>query len=183
MYEVEVKAHLRDRAEVIKRLQTLVCEFGEELHQVDRIFIPEGTPFPNTLGVPIVRVRKENDRYLFTLKISQTGHQDALERELEVGNGPMMIEIFQLMKWQEVPTVNKRRIKAKHGNIEIVLDKVEDLGEFIEAEKIVEIEDGEERKKIQQELCDFLESLGIPKADLLPNYKYDIMLFEKFGMK
>jgi adenylate cyclase class IV len=65
----------------------------------------------------------------------------------------------------------------------IELDLVKDLGEFIEVEKIVTEEDPEERKKIQRELADFIESLGIPKEDLLINGKYDIMLFEKSNLK
>jgi adenylate cyclase class IV len=46
MYEVEVKARLKDRDAVIKKLQDLGCKFGEELHQVDHVFIPEGVVFP-----------------------------------------------------------------------------------------------------------------------------------------
>jgi adenylate cyclase class IV len=45
MYEVEVKAHLRNRKEVIKRLKAFGCKFSKELHQVDRIFLPEGISF------------------------------------------------------------------------------------------------------------------------------------------
>jgi len=46
MYEVEVKARLRNRKEVIKKLESFGCKFSEELHQVDHIFIPEGVDFP-----------------------------------------------------------------------------------------------------------------------------------------
>ena len=80
----------------------------------------------------------------------------------------------------------KRRIKTKLGDVEIVLDDVKDLGDFIEAEKIVSNENPEERKKIQSELCGLLETLGVAKEDLLVNQKYDIMLndvYKKFGVK
>jgi len=40
MYEVEVKACLENKSAVIKKLESLGCKFGEELHQVDSIFIP-----------------------------------------------------------------------------------------------------------------------------------------------
>ena len=53
----------------------------------------------------------------------------------------------------------------------------------MEAEKIVHTHDGEERKKIQEELLSFLETLNIPRKDQIINGKYDIMLFEKFGIK
>ncbi|MFA5937271.1 MAG: class IV adenylate cyclase [Candidatus Paceibacterota bacterium] len=179
MYEVEVKAHLRKREEVIKKLKDFGCKFGEELHQVDYIFIPKGVLFPPPLSVPVLRVRKQNDKYLFTLKLSQTGRQDCIERELEILNGNKMIEIMELLYYKKVAVVDKKRIKTKYKNMEIVLDKVKSLGEFVEVEKIVTNKNHEDRKKIQKDLCNFLETLGILKKDHLVNGKYDIMLFKK----
>lgn len=183
MYEVEVKAQLKDRASVIKKLEALGCAFSVELHQVDHVFIPEGLPFPPALGVPILRVRKQNEEYIFTLKIPQKSRQDCIERETEVKDGEMMLEILKLMKWQEVPTVDKKRIKTKVGEIEVVLDTVEHLGEFIEAEKIVTDEDVASRQKTQEELFDFLETIGVSKEDRVIDGKYDIMLYEKLRGK
>lgn len=185
MYEVEVKAHLRDRNAVMRKLKALGCKFSEELHQIDRIFIPEGAPFPPpiALRVGVLRVRKSNDQYSFTLKIPQSSRQDSLEKELEIKDGEVMIEILKLLKYQEVPTVDKKRVKTNLNNIEIVLDDVKDLGEFIEAEKIVKTESREDREKIQEELFNFLDTLGVQKEDQVIDGKYDIMLFEKFGMK
>lgn len=95
----------------------------------------------------------------------------------------LMIEIFELLKWKKVPVVDKKRIKTNLNDIEIVLDDVKDLGEFIEAEKIVKNEDHEDRKKIQGELFTFLETLGISKEDRVIDGKYDIMLYEKLNKK
>ena len=185
MYEVEVKARLQDRKAVIKKLEELGSKFGEELHQIDRIFIPEGVMFPPpvALQVGVLRVRKSNDKYFFTLKIPQGSRQDSLERELQIIDGEMMIDILRLLKYQEVPTVDKKRVKTKVGDIEIVLDSVEDLGEFIEAERIVKNENHSDRKKVQEELFQFLATLGVQKEDHVVDGKYDIMLYEKFGMK
>lgn len=186
MYEVEVKAHLRNRDEVKSKLKALGAKFSKELHQIDRIFIPEGISFPPPLGTPILRVRKQDNGYFFTLKISQSGRQDSIERELEITDGKMMIEILELLKWKETVVVDKKRIKANFKDMEIVLDDVKDLGEFIEAERIVKNENPEDRKKIQNELCDFLETIGVSKENHLVNHKYDIMLgdiYKKFGVK
>jgi|SRR3989338_1955452 len=184
MYEVEVKAHLRDREPVIKKLKDFGCKFSEELHEVDRIFTPKGTPYPLlSMGTPVLRVRKQNDKYFFTLKIPQSSHQDCIEREMEIKDGEMMIDILELMKWDHLPTVDKKRVKTNLNDVEIVLDHVKDLGDFIEAEKIVKDENHEDRKKTQEELFAFLETLGISKADRVIDGKYDIMLYEKFGLK
>ncbi|MFA6177645.1 MAG: class IV adenylate cyclase [Candidatus Paceibacterota bacterium] len=179
MYEVEVKAKLKNREAIIKKLQDFGCKFSEELHQVDRVYFPEGFVFPPPIGTPILRVRKQNDKYFFTLKISQSGRQDSLEREMEIKDGEMMMEIVKLLKYQEAPTVDKKRTKTKYKDMVIELDVVKDLGEFIEVEKIVGNKNSEDRKKIQKELCDFLETIDIAKEDLLVNHKYDIMLFDK----
>jgi adenylate cyclase class 2 len=183
MYEVEVKAHLRNRKEVIKKLEDFGCKFSEELHQVDSIFIPEGKPFPEPLGTPALRIRRENDKILFTLKITQTGRQDCIERELEIKDGDKMIEIVKLLKFYEIPSVDKKRIKTHVKDIEVAIDTVKDLGEFIEAERIVTHVDPEERKKIQEELFDFLGTIGIKKEDRVIDGKYPMMLWEKFNSK
>src|SRR3989344_3732345 len=185
MYEVEVKARLTNRESVVKKLNELGCKFSPELHQIDHIFIPAGVKFPSPVEdkVGVLRVRKSNDQYFFTLKIPQGSRQDSLERELEIMEGEKMVEILELLKYQEVPTVDKKRIKTNFQDIEVVLDTVKDLGEFIEAEKIVNSESQEDRKKTQEELFAFLETLGIREEDRIIDGKYDIMLFEKFGMK
>ena len=184
MYEVEVKARLKDRNAVMKKLQDLGCKFGGELHQVDRIFAPVGTPYPDVpMGATVLRVRKQNDKYFFTLKIPQSSHQDCIEREMEITDGEMMVEIFELMKWDKLPTVDKKRIKTNFQDMEIVLDKVEILGEFIEVEKIVTDENHKDRKKVQEELLDFLETIGVPRTDQVIDGKYDIMLYEKLNGK
>ena len=183
MYEVEVKAKLKNRQEVIKKLEDFGCKFGEELHQVDHIFIPENLVFPPPIGTAVLRVRNQDEKYFLTLKISQSGRQDSIERELQISDGKMMVEIIKLLKYEEVTIVDKKRTKTKYKDMVIELDEVKDLGEFIEVEKIVTNENPEERKNIQKELCDFLETLGVAKEDLLVNAKYDIMLWEKQNKK
>ena len=186
MYEVEVKAHLRDRAQVKKKLEELGANFSKELHQVDHIFIPDGISFPPPIGTPVLRVREQGEKYFFTLKISQGNRTDSLEREMEIEDGGKMVEILKRIGYKETVLVDKKRIKAKLSDMEVVLDSVKDLGEFIEAEKIVANENVEERKKIQEELFAFLETLGVSKEDHIVDGKYDIMLseiYKKLGAK
>lgn len=183
MYEVEIKAKLRDRDSVKQKLADLGCVFGEELHQIDNIFIPGDQVFPPPLGVPVLRVRKQNGKSFFTLKIPQSSKQDCIEKEFEIFDGDKMLEVFHLLGYKQVPTVDKKRIKTNYKDMEIVLDDVARLGEFIEIEKVVENSDPEERKKIQQELFGFLAELGVTQEDHVIDGKYDIMLFDKFGME
>jgi len=183
MYEVEVKAHLRNRESVQKKLEKMGCIFSDELHQIDHIFIRGDVDFPPPYNSPVLRVRKQNNKHFFTMKISQSNRQDCIEKELEISDGDKMLDIVKFLKYKQVPIVNKKRIKTNINGIEICLDVVEGLGEFIEAEKIVETENVEDRRKIQEELLTFLSELGILSEDHLLGRKYDIMLFEKYGME
>ncbi|OGI58296.1 hypothetical protein A3C60_02185 [Candidatus Nomurabacteria bacterium RIFCSPHIGHO2_02_FULL_37_45] len=183
MYEVEVKARLKDREAVMKKLQDLGCKFSEELYQLDFVFIPKNLPFPPPLGTNVLRVRKQNSKSIFNLKIPQKSRQDCIEYEFEISDGDQMIEVIKLLDYKSVPTVEKLRIKTNFKDMEIVLDDVKLLGEFIEVEKIVIHEDYEDRKKIREELFDFLDLLGVPKEDRILDGKYDIMLYEKMKNK
>jgi predicted adenylyl cyclase CyaB len=128
MYEVEVKAILRDRSIIVQKLKDLGCKFSPELHQVDHIFLPKGTTFPPPFETPVLRVRKQNDLFFFTLKISQGSRQDSLERELEIKDGDKMIDIMKLIGYEEFVIVDKKRIKTNLNDVEIVLDEVKELG-------------------------------------------------------
>ena len=154
------------------------------LHQIDYVFIPKDAPYPLfPLGTPALRLRKQNETYLLTLKIPQSSYQDCIEREVEIQDGEKMLEILKLMGWVPIPTVEKKRIKASLNDMEIVLDVVEHLGEFIEVEKIVKHENHEDRKNVQKELFDFLKTLGVGEGDWVIDGKYDIMLWEKLNSK
>lgn len=183
MYEVEVKAKLNNRKEVFEKLKSMGCVWSEELHQVDDIFTPVSTVFPPPKGEPVLRIRDENGKFILTLKINQTSRQDCIEHEVEVKDKVEMDKIIKLLGFRDDVTVDKKRIKTKYKDIEVVLDIVKDLGEFIEAEKVITEADPELRKKIQEELFDFLETLGVKKEDRVIDGKYDIMLLEKLNKK
>jgi predicted adenylyl cyclase CyaB len=183
MYEVEVKAKLKDRDAIFKKLTDLGCTFSEELHQIDDIFTPLATVFPPPKGEPVLRIRDENGKFILTLKINQSSRQDCIEHEVEVKDKVEMDKIIKLLGFRDDVTVDKKRIKTKYKDMEVVLDIVKDLGEFIEAEKMTDEADPEARKKIQEELYEFLETLGVGKEDRVIDGKYDIMLIEKLQGK
>jgi adenylate cyclase class 2 len=183
MYEVEVKARLKDRQAVKQKLESLGCVFGEELHQVDEIFTPQTDVFPPPMGRPVLRIRNQNSKFLFTLKVNQSSRQDCIEHELEISSREDMLAIIKILGFRQDVTVDKKRIKTNYKDAEIVLDDVEGLGEFIEAEKIVNENDPEARKRIQSELMELLGELGVSREDEVIDGKYDIMLLEKQNKK
>mgnify|MGYP001393609758 CR=1 FL=1 len=181
MYEVEVKSKLRNRKEVLEKLESMGCVWSEELHQIDDIFIPVVESFPPPIGRPVLRIRQQNDKCIFTLKVNQTSRQDCIEHELEISSREEMESIIKILGFGLSVTVDKIRIKTNYKDIEIVLDIVKELGEFIEAEKVVTESDPAVRIQIQKELLDFLETLGVTREDQIIDGKYDIMLVEKLN--
>lgn len=179
MYEVEIKAHLRNREEVRKKLGDLGCVFSGELHQIDSIYTPEADAFPPLKGSPVLRIREENTKHILTLKINQTSRQDCIEHEVNIAEKGEMEKIIKLLGFKDDVTVDKTRIKTKYKDMEIVLDTVTDLGEFIEVEKMTTEADPVVRKKTQDELFEFLFTLGVSEEDVVVDGKYDIMLFNK----
>lgn len=183
MYEVEVKARLRNRKEVFEKLESLGCVWSEELHQVDDILIPVVESFPPPIGKPVLRIRQQNDKCIFTLKVNQTSRQDCIEHELEISSREEMESIIKILGFGLSVTVDKIRIKTNYKDMEIVLDTVKDLGEFIEAEKLTTESNPEARKMIQEDLFTFLDTIGVGKDDHVIDGKYDIMLIEKLNQK
>ena len=68
--------------------------------------------------------------------------------------------------------VKKHRQKARFNDMELCLDEIDDLGTFIEIEKLTNDEDTE---RIQAELFDFLLTLGIQKEDRITQ-GYDTLM-------
>ncbi len=76
----------------------------------------------------------------------------------------------------EIVTVNKEREIYFIDNVKFHLDKVKDLGEFIEIEAIGK--DDENKSTLLQQCKFYLNLFGISKEDLIP-VSYSDMLLEK----
>jgi len=71
--------------------------------------------------------------------------------------------------------VKKIRRKGKLKEYEICLDKVENLGTFVELEKLTD--DNADPKKVREELFKELESLGLSRKDE-ETKGYDTQIYE-----
>ena len=172
--EIEVKAKVRDLIQLEKKLHALGCVFSSPIHQLDRIFIPIGKTIPIGKGVNALRIRREKDRILFTLKQVHDDPLDKIEKEFTIDNEEQAVEAILLLGFFESVSVEKSRRKCRYHDYEICLDTVTDLGAFIEVEKI----SSDSGEVVQQELFRFLESLGVKKEDQVFQ-GYDILLHRK----
>jgi len=187
MREIEVKFKVLSRETLLEKLREMGVELGQPVHQTDYLFVHPGTEYPPVpAGFPVYRIRVENNKNsLITLKIPQknsvgsTNSQDCKEYETTIGDPEVMFAFLRALHLETLPTVSKKRIKGKIGDIEICIDEVEKLGTFIEAEKIVN--DDRLAEETQETLRVFLESLGISRDCEIHNGKYDVMMYEKYG--
>jgi|CXWL01.1.fsa_nt_gi adenylate cyclase class 2 len=176
MREIEVKARLQRKEEVLEKIQALGCVFSEPVTQDDTVYVLNvgtlGTFLANNV---FLRIRVQNDKkILFTVK-NRTQDLVATEHEVEVNSREEMENILLSLGYKAAIRVKKERQKTLYNGCEICIDDVEDLGTFIEMEKLTEEGDPTE---IQDELFSFLVSVGVSPEDRVTK-GYDILMFEK----
>lgn len=157
---------------MLHTLTALGCVLSSPITQEDSVFTPRGSSHPVPSGTNVLRIRKQNDKYILTLKQPQINELDCIEKEVEIKNPEIYIDMFKLLGFEAFSHVKKTRQTCTYNGYDICLDEVEDLGTFIEVEKIT---DGNNSEKVQEELFTFLESLGIKKEDQVI-HGYDILI-------
>jgi len=172
--EVEVKARIFDKKLIEEKLQDLECALSEPVRQEDAIYVNHNHPFDQHVpGNQYLRIRQSNNQALFTVKQPLSNDLDAIEHEVAIDDAEEMREILLMLGYREEIQVKKYRRKAQYGEYEICLDDVDALGSFIEVEKITDEEDSE---AVQNELFEFLMSLGIRKEDRIEQ-GYDTLVY------
>lgn len=177
MKEIEIKAILRNKKAVIEKLESIGCVFETPITQSDVVYAEKvGSLEQFRSNEVFLRIRVQNNsKVLFTIKKRMSNDLDAIEHEVEVGSKEEMEEAIFLMGFKEAVSVNKTRIITHYDNCEICIDDVENLGVFIEMEKLTK--EGES-EKIQDKLFKFFESIGIAREDRIM-LGYDVLTLQK----
>lgn len=173
--EIEVKARVRNKKQLLDRLVKLGCKLSKPIAQMDIAYLEPGFKFEDIgPGVKALRIRKQNGKTLLTLKERQEIEMSSIEHETEVSDPFATEKLVKLLGYMEYVRINKKRIKTEYKELEICIDEVEDLGNFIEVEKM---SDGDS-VKTQEELFKFLERLGIKRSDR-ETRGYDTLVYLK----
>lgn len=180
MLEIEVKVQVQDLSLLQQQFESMGCIFSEPKIQEDHVYILLNREFPSLfLWDNALRIRKMEQwwiaTHLFTLK-QQTGNWLAkIEKETVIANPEQMHDAILLMGYKEVSCVIKRRIISFYKDMEICLDHVEWLGDFIELERQVVEGDFDQ---IQEEMIVFLSSMGVDMTHRV-YVGYDILIRQK----
>lgn len=176
MKEIEVKAYLKDRQKVLDSLSALGIVLGEPIFQDGTEFAKAGNTLAEYLiNDHFVRLRTENGVHNMTVKKDDKDFPlSKVEFESKIENREQVEQALMAMGYNPVLRIKKIRQKAKYKDYEICIDEVEELGSFIEIEKI----SNEDTGSVIAELRDLLFSLGVKEEDEVKK-GYDILMFEK----
>lgn len=174
MFEVEVKAKLADLSSVKEKLKE--AKFLGVKKQNDHVYGYDGD-FPPKDGGIIGRIRETDGKKVLELKEIDR-EKGGIEIPYEISSLEPYHEFLLKLGMKKFFNVEKEREKYELNGFTICLDKVTDLGQFIEVEKI--IENDSEREKTMQECKEFLEKLA-DKFELTKE-KYGDMMCRKLGI-
>jgi adenylate cyclase class 2 len=179
--EIEVKAKLKNKATVIEKLSALGCQFSNIKTQDDMVWVEKTGSLEDFLSNKVfLRIRIQNgEKVIMTAKSpkAKEGNESLVKREHEVivSSADEARNILSMLGLQEAVRVVKKRQTAKYRGYEICIDEIENLGSFVELEKIAETGDA---AQIQKRMFEFLETLGILPEDQVKK-GYDILMLER----
>mgnify|MGYP006057822897 FL=1 len=171
--EIEIKIQVKEFETFQNKLKEQGCVFTEPIAQDDMVFVNyegEYTLFPE--GANYLRIRQTKEKSVFTLKRGE--EMDSVERETVISDPNQMRDALLFMGYKEAVRVKKVRTKTNLKGYEICFDSVEELGSFIEIEKITD----EDTEVVRKEMLDFLESFGVDTAERVHN-GYDTLVYLK----
>ncbi len=178
--EIEVKAQVDNHDQLFDNLQARGCVFSEPKTQDDTVYVARVGSYEEFLDNDVfLRVRVQSDgSVILTAKKPIRKSGEVLvkyEHEVRVDSAEEARGILALMGLQEAIRVVKKRQTGECEGYHVCLDVVEDLGMFIELEKMGE---KSEADTIQADMWRFLESLNI-SPDSRVTKGYDVLLWEK----
>lgn len=174
MREIEAKARVSNTKLLINNSNKLGIYFGKTIIQEDAIFEPD---IPKVdLNWNIFRIRKQEGKIIFTMKYKASkSSNDNYELETLIDNPQTVTHMLKRLGYPPSLNIRKKRRTAKYKNIEICLDEVDNLGNYIEVEKMCKNDANVEY--VQSELWDVLLRLGVKPKDRV--YKgYDTLMHD-----
>lgn len=180
MREIELKVRVHDPTATLAALQKAGVSLGKPTKQHDVVYGQPGA-IENHPDYCWLRIRTENDqRHILTLKRNVTTALDSIEHETVVEDPKELAAIIKQLGYEEYSDITKIRQKGKHGDIEICYDELPELGTYLEAEKLCP--DDADYKTVEAELWEFLQALGLGKADEETN-AYDVLIVNQRRQK
>lgn len=188
MLEAELKASLGDltAGELTERAMALSFVPGELVRERDLYFNGAERDFRRTdEALRLRQVQRLPDGPQESLvtykgpKLDQVSNA-RMEYETGVSDGETAASLLEALGYRPFATVEKLRRTYRRGEVTLCLDKVTDLGDFLELEILASGE--EEREAAVARLLALLEELGVPR-DRLSRRSYLELLIKKGSLE
>jgi len=131
MLEVEIKAKVKIEG-IERKLSTLGAKLLGEENQRDVYFSHPCRDFKKTDEA--LRVRKIKDEYFLTYKGPKLDQETKTREEIQIKVNGQIFELLKKLGFSKVKEVDKKRRIYEWDNLRICLDRVKNLGEFLEIE-------------------------------------------------
>ena len=138
--EVELRAQIKDKEEIINRLIKLGCAKTSTTEMIDYYYQPVN-PEQQCF---IYRIRVTKDKVIFTFKKGEEGAW--IEKEVLISDPDEMNEILINSFFEKFLTLKKIRETYHSGDLTINIDDLSDKGLFIEVEIISDDKDRSKQK-------------------------------------
>ena len=183
MREIEIKARVADKAKLVGILAEHGVTLTPPMTQHDRVYGVRGVSGASENSEPWLRIRQETaagaTTNYFTLKRSVTNQLDSIEHEVTVGDAEELERLILALDFVPYSDLTKIRQKAHLTDaIEICVDTVEPLGDFIEAEMLCA--DDADPEKVVAQLWDILAPYGVTREAAVTD-GYDVLMNKYLG--
>ncbi len=162
MIEVEVKARVRDRDELVEKLRSLGAEMTRRDEQRDTYFNSPHRDFARTDEA--LRIRKTGGRAFITYKGPKIDERSKTRKELEmeVDDPETAAGILEALGFFRARDVIKVRETYRLGDFRASLDTVKGLGTYLEIE--AELPEGRDYEGALNEIFGLYRKLGIEEG-------------------
>jgi len=131
MLEVEVKVRVNPE-QIKEKLEELKATFIKEVQQEDTYFKHPCWNFKDRDEA--LRVREEENIFFLTFKGPRLTKKIKVRKETQLQVESKIFELLKELGFSELRKVKKRRRFYQWKNLKVCLDKVEELGDFLEIE-------------------------------------------------
>ncbi len=170
-YEIQIKLPVDNLDEIRKKFKDLNIEKSETKWQQDTYFKAPGWKLPKT--DELMRIRQEGKKYILTYKGPAKGKEIRIKPKIEFQVDPDLKNALEKIGYKKILQINKKREEYLFNEIEIALDKVESLGEFIEL--------GIKNPKHEKKINDLIKKLELNLKSTTKKSYFELTL-EKRGV-
>ncbi len=180
MIEVERKAYLKDLS-ILDKIKK-ISEYTEKSTKKDTYFAPFAIKRLDVYKDPIFRIRSKDGKNILSYKKKKIVEKTEIniENEIDISSldKPSLRSFFQYIGFypfiEKKKTTNLYKTKKNNFDVSIEHNNIENLGEFIEIEILIDEE--KDIEKANKAINDLFEKLEIQKEDIESKYYIDLLM-------